>query len=876
MPDDIQCQSILRGLVALQEVLEKPLANTALDLGENAKTSHHKEILTRLRNSLTQYLERTGDLVYVAFIGHFSSGKSSTINSLLSLDGETQRQVGLHPTDKVITLITHKKNANSLLGIVSQGSVPLRVQALENLFLADIVLADTPGTGDPHLIEEMARDFLPICDFVLFFFSAASPLDSTDLPLLRELNRRLPFIPTMFVVTRADELKRNPDRPLSTDNFDSSKASTFKAETISRISMVLRDNNYSERDFVLIDNKADFNIAELRAELLERVDPHNVSNRVTMHSHKVSFFLHTSASLREFFSAFLDAKLNELNRIVSGAEKNIVKYNQSVSIANNNLTKSWFDHHTSILDVKSKAAERIKAIPDLPQSLLRSGDVARAISSLNSDLSKRSANIAELVENFAFQTIFQQLRRQISIAQQSIASADLDLLKPEDHGLAPLHVGWTFGDIDIIPVDSLSRLAESLRADMRKYVESLVLNLKTSLEGLHKSIQQRFAISRCEEIVAIAQRSLATDLDSYFQNVQVYRAGVFAMTTKASIAKLGIGEQLDRLETEFTEEDRESIQIEVRQALFPDFESVLAAAATQLAGVVEKIKELSENVSQIKVDLAPPVGIAVQNEAAQQLPSLQEEVKTALQSEIDDFIGSLQTKLSGVIGIALNEYERDRSAAQAKRTRKYTIVITSVGLSFLLGYAVYRWVKDPVGQSLIEILGWGVLIEIIGNLIGLGYLHFRDNYSETKRTIKERHSAALAEKVRSTVDGHVKDHVFVSLQNTVLGRKLLKIYTTITTEKEDAWYEAVRRQYQNLQTSVARYQEIRSTYLSILEGVVRDSSRYFENAEKNLHTLKSVATQIKDQAITPSFNLLAETSQELEDLRNEISGIQFT
>jgi len=80
---DFQAQSILNGLLGLEEILARPLANKALDLSQNATTSAQREMLARLRKSLVQYAERLGDLVYIGFIGHFSAGKSSTINSLL-------------------------------------------------------------------------------------------------------------------------------------------------------------------------------------------------------------------------------------------------------------------------------------------------------------------------------------------------------------------------------------------------------------------------------------------------------------------------------------------------------------------------------------------------------------------------------------------------------------------------------------------------------------------------------------------------------------------------------------------------------------------------------------------------------------------------
>jgi ribosome biogenesis GTPase A len=193
---DVQAQHISEGLKKLSELLNQPIAREALDLSRNATTASRHDIFKRLRQSLRQYLERDGDLFYVGLLGHFSAGKSSTINSLLGTwkTGD-ERATGLNPTDNTITLITQGKNSNSLLGVIREGHVTIRHQAIESPILASLVLVDTPGTGDPQLLQEIARDFLPICDVILFLLSAASPLDKSDLPLLSELHKRLQFIP---------------------------------------------------------------------------------------------------------------------------------------------------------------------------------------------------------------------------------------------------------------------------------------------------------------------------------------------------------------------------------------------------------------------------------------------------------------------------------------------------------------------------------------------------------------------------------------------------------------------------------------------------------------------------------------------------------
>jgi predicted GTPase len=64
-------------------------------------------------------------------MGHFSTGKSSTINSLLELDesSKTARITGLNPTDKSITLITHEENSNSVFSTTKEGLLTINTFA---------------------------------------------------------------------------------------------------------------------------------------------------------------------------------------------------------------------------------------------------------------------------------------------------------------------------------------------------------------------------------------------------------------------------------------------------------------------------------------------------------------------------------------------------------------------------------------------------------------------------------------------------------------------------------------------------------------------------------------------------------------------------
>ncbi len=225
---DVRAQGILKGLSELRALTEEPITRHALDLTNNARTAHQHDILNRTHRSLTQYLKLEGDLFYIGLLGHFSTGKSSTINSVLNTwETEDERPTDLNPTDDTISLITRPTNERYLLGVIREGTVTIRSKPIDNPLLDSIVFVDTPGTGDPELVEEIARDFLPICDVILFFFSAASPLDTNDMPLLEELHKRLQFVPVHFIVTRADELRRDIFAPASEENIDSAKRARF-------------------------------------------------------------------------------------------------------------------------------------------------------------------------------------------------------------------------------------------------------------------------------------------------------------------------------------------------------------------------------------------------------------------------------------------------------------------------------------------------------------------------------------------------------------------------------------------------------------------------------------------------------------------------
>lgn len=94
-----------------------------------------------------------------------------------------------------------------------------------------------------------------------------------DLPLLTEIHKRLRFIPIRFIVTRADEFRIDPAKAVSTTNIDAAKRDRFLGDVLTRLNKILHPTVYTEEDFILIDNKAGFNIDKLTELVRTKCDP---------------------------------------------------------------------------------------------------------------------------------------------------------------------------------------------------------------------------------------------------------------------------------------------------------------------------------------------------------------------------------------------------------------------------------------------------------------------------------------------------------------------------------------------------------------------------------------------------------------------------
>lgn len=873
---DLQAQAISAGLQRLRELLDNPVATSALELDKSATTAREYDVLKRLHKSLLQYVQRDSTLFYVGILGHFSAGKSSTINSLLCAWGTNhERATDLNPTDTTITLITKEDNAPSLLGVIKEGHVTIRLEPVESELLDEIVLVDTPGTGDPQFIEEVARDFLPICDMILFVFSATSPLDKSDVPLLLELHKRLPFIPIHFVVTRADELRANPDAPISEENLDPRKTEQFLKTVVTRVNTLLAPQVYIAGSFSLIDNRTLFRVERLRTLLASHCNSSNPQAHVSMHLNKLYYYRSGANSLNAFFAGVLEKKLSEISRIVEAAQRNIERFHQLVQISNSKLTQTWMEHATTIKVAATTASEAVQPLENIPQVYTAFRQVAAKRTELNAELGRNAkfhamsiASGLKAEVNGVLQQHLYEIQKQIGATRVQDLAADLYATMPTprfaEPSLKELHSPST-----------LQHRGQDLREAEAEALRDAAYAVRRALSTIREGLEKRAPLCSSPTCIGAAIDSLKADLNQFFQNVELYRSGVFSHATKESISTLGIGAKLDALETEFTDADKEEFTRTASADLFPGAETSVNSTESSVLELSADVVQTIEEAHSVRVERPPDNLDSICEVVESERERFASNLQAGLQSEIDRFCSGISIALANLIVQAKEKCDSDLKSLRRARVKRYSVAFVLTGFSFALGSFLYHHSGGPAphtfsGQFIMNLV-CGLLVEALV----LGILKMKENAPKLLAKTREQALVKLQDEVKREIDNQMKGLSLNSLNEQTLAIGVAKIYERALDLPSAAWRARATETLETIRRIASKSSNLRKAYLEIIVHAREDALQYFTDSTKNLSVLNSVASRIKEKAIEPSFDLLEKTRDELLSVKTQVEAIKF-
>ncbi|MBS2213937.1 50S ribosome-binding GTPase [Carboxylicivirga mesophila] len=863
-------------LIKFEELIslsKDELTKSILEIETNVESRSNYDALRRIHKSVGQYIEKKRELVYIGFMGHFSSGKSSTINSLLNLSGKNAREVDLHPSDKAISLITHPSNEPSFIKLVSYGNIPVKPVYVEHDFLKNIVFIDTPGAGDtdPLIISELMQDYLPICDLLLYFFSSTNPLDENDLPLLKAKEENLSLIPTKFIVTRADEFRKDFDSGISVDNFDESESNRFIAKAIARIKDTIDLVKISDKDFHIIDNKKGFGIPDLVDYVSEYSSLDDVENKIRMHEYKVSLFRNNGLKIRSRFLENTTSKLKTLNKYVDDARNNIARYEDKVRITNNRLTETWRNYQSEIERIKNRN------IKDLEEPSLKNvcttiwGDtlIVELFNKISSNFSSfKSTPVNEFYDEFISKTQ-DEIRPYLSSVRTEIENVDLNRFQNLKYKIEDFKV-TELPQINVTFSTFVESEMNKIETTLLSAVKELLYFLKSNNNSLSHRLLNFQPISLLSDIIRKAQEGLNKDIDVHFDHVYLYRAGVFSEHVKEYISKLGIGHKLNQLESEFKEQFKEQIKQKAADIIFSNYNENTKTFQDSLSKLKYDFEE--NQITLNSVDLS-----VVEFDKIETKSTIAESSSNLCNILIDNVNHRLRNKIKSTfheIEQNIREYQtKFRTKTKTLKRNRWTrfFLFTVIAASIVLPFTIFNYLKlnDDTANNFI--------ISIVANLvlpvISFAIAKLTDTISDKIRDSKQEIKNEMITSSNKILDNSLKEFKDNQDEKTLIDKHFREsLEKQLADIRNQSYSKKLSGIYLELIECHKKDKEIRSVYIEEIKNITRLLSAYFNYDDAKLEV---ISHDIKQEAIEPSFDFLADLKTQISDVNNKIQEINL-
>ncbi|MBC7420569.1 MAG: hypothetical protein H7328_07570 [Bdellovibrio sp.] len=876
---DVQLKQYSDGLTKLLDIINSK--SGVFDLNNNVNDIKKNEAI-RLLRSLDEYNGREKSLIYLGFLGHYSTGKSSTINSILNLQGESARPHGLDRTDKQITLITKQENLNSLILMVRTGDVPIRISSIESDLLKNIVLMDTPGSGDPSILNELVRDILPVCDYLFYFISAANPLDDADLPLLKEKSRDLKFIPMKVILTRANEFAQDENEQLTETNFNEKSSKELVGNLIAKFKE-FASIEMDEKDVFLIDNKACFRIEALREFIIHEVSSRSTDKALQVHSHKVNFFKTKSSALREHFFKIVISKIEDLGLYLKKAEENKKKYEDSVNISNNNLTNSWFQKEQKI---KTSFTEFEKAITETAKKLTLPENIWQAVNFIKwqNDVKLFIHQEAVSESNLIIMNYKNELKNSISmqVFDLKIKLSNHEFDENTDIGeLLKLDFNFKLdvkrelhGSTDLNY--KVSRFWHESRSVVKETAEEIKSNISTMLGR----IRGKYPLKNLKDYVEESMQNLNQDIDKFFSIAELYRTAILSRHVKDYINNLNLGKNLDDLDQDFLAQDKLQLAQEASNAIYFNYElknSKTEQIFSQIENDILNVKiqnivledELNIKGKQEKLfsDIKPAIVFQnVYDIFSQKVENrLLKEYENITQRVSKIYIGKRNTYLEEI-----DNWKKDTK----KLIKNIILLILTTVLVLAITFNFNMEIPQTIFWVIITTIISGTIFELYKNYISLSI--FKNFVKSGSRVFAAKNKFSL--EMRHAIDEIITDFDLGSLEiensiiYTEIEREWSQQFETLKSNTEAMSLAEIYTQLNNISIEL---RSINLKYSQTGTEVFSQYLSYYNNPESNISHLNGISNKIKINSIEPSFLHLQEVSKELNLSKENIGAVVF-
>ena len=468
------------------------------------------------------------------------------------------------------------------------------------------------------------------------------------------------------------------------------------------------------------------------------------------------------------------------------AQQNIQRYNENVLITNSNLTKDWLDR-LGVVRSGREAFMKVLAMPaKLPSRISEFDSVikkrAEITNSITNDARYTAAQVSERIKS--------DISRRIRVGIGDLELWKLDIEAPLSASEANISLSQTrIEPNSLLPLLAASLILywASIREAEATALREAAAELRKKIEDTNDLLEQRSPVTKYEDTVRAAQKSLADDLAQFFRNVELYRNNVFSHATKESIAALGIGAQLDALESEFTDADKETFTTDTMQRLFSGFAELSAKALTLIPDLDKLLRPLSATIRDLKVPSPSLAAQILAPELDAEKDTLLRSINAELQDNVGHLLSNLEVELSAAVVAARRKYNAEWLVARRRRRFRYATLIGGFWLIGFVGYFAYVHFNREVPPDLFNTILWHVVGDSIFGLVGYAVARWFDNFPKRARRIRDEYEILLRGELSRTVENALRTHPYTAIEESKLFQRLRTAYQALVDRDPDEW-----------------------------------------------------------------------------------------
>lgn len=664
-------------------------------------------------------------------------------------------------------------------------------------------------------------------------------------------------------MTRANEFARDHSKPISDNNFDAKRYQQELHTLVARINETIKISQFTTDDFIAIDNIQNYNINALRTKVIELCKNNNES-LLHLHNRKLSYFKSEIKKIHTFYLELSREKTTKCKEFIDKAEENIEHFDQQTEISKvrfNSLSKNTQQIFDSIYNGNIKShidglILELSLIEDIFGKSIEFIDFKNFINNKIDTYSQILASgIVSKMENFASDELNSIKRKLVESDNYKSFTIDTDeLLKRYDEITISIKTDF--------PVQHDTYYEKFTNSYLTKNARELK-NLKNIFEKAHNTIHLKRNIDTIKEKITDYKNAAIELLNLYYNAIIMYNSAVFSFDVKNYISELGLAKELDRIESSGF--DKIKYDLLAEQILLGNYKDIISVFEADLTTFHPSLISIDNQIKKLDLNLSNNINNKNTFNNLTQFKPIVGDILSLINRTKDELVGRIDTLTNG--------YNKQVKAIKKKRNiiRLVLFFIPLILLGIIWLLSTIENIQMPTsisGSSVIAII-CSIAANVIYNIFG--------NY---KSKVKE-----LLDTFKNELDGEVDHIIKTALDDFKKSNKekevdLVKIIKNTWIKQDNEIFQKLNIEtYNNIHQEIINIrnslQNILKNYKDLYISFFRKIKSLF-NEEDNLNEkLETIAKQIKEDSIKPSFQLLNNTLNEIRMVKNEIENIEY-